>query len=222
MARSIKFTVLINLLTLFITICYAYAEMFNGVEFPNGKSSFADEWIEYIQGQNVSDNYNDPNTALGVPDYTNGKNAVSLGDQGVLTLKFTDNALTTSGDDSYDLWIFEVGNVIEPTKVEISKDGTNWIFVGKTGGGTKGIDIDSYLSSGVNLNDKYYYVKLTDLLPAQSTYPYAGADIDAVGAISSVNPVPISGTLPLLCSGMICFMAKRRKKTIKERERCSS
>lgn len=108
---------------------------------------------------------------------------------GEVVVKFTDNALTTSGDSELDLWIFEVGADIEPTDVFISQDGNAWISVGSTEGGARGINIDAFTQNGVVLGEKYSYVKLIDLLPSQSTSPWEGADIDAVGAISSTQAV---------------------------------
>jgi len=62
--------------------------------------------------------------------------------------------------------------------LEISKDGTDWIDVGKISGGTAQVDIGPF----VEANEPYYYVKLTDL-NTKSEIP--GADIDAIGAIGS-------------------------------------
>ena len=169
----------------------ASAEIYGGIDFPDGAVSFADEWILYEPTSNVLAPNNDPTAALGIPDFHIDSNGdVSLGDEGVLVLKFTDNSLTTSFDNSHDLRIFEVGDRIEPISVDISTNGLGWINVGNTGGGTYGIDIDAYISSGVVLGEKYSYVRLTDLLPHQSGSPWEGADIDAVGAISSAPPVP--------------------------------
>ena len=193
----------------------ANAEIYGGVDFPDGAISFADEWIFYQPTTDVHSPHNDPSAALGIPDYHSDSNYVSLGDEGVLILKFSDNSLTTSWDNSNDLWIFEIGSAIEPTSVDISTNGTNWINVGNTSGGTYGIDIDAYLSSGVVLGERYSYVKLTDLLPHQSGSPYEGADIDAVGAISSAPPVPIPGAVWLLgtgLAGLAGIRARRRKK----------
>jgi len=53
------------------------------------------------------------------------------------------------------------------------------------------------------------------LLPHQSGSPYEGADIDAVGAISSAPPVPIPGAVWLLgtgLAGLAGIRARRRKK----------
>ena len=194
-------------------ISLANAEIYRGVDFPEGAVSFADEWILYEPTAGVMPPYNDPSSALGVPDTPSGaENAVSLGDQGVLVLKFVDNSLTTSWDNRFDLWIFEVGSDIEPTSVDISINGLDWINVGNTNGGTSGIDIDAFLSSGVILGEKYSYVRLTDLLPHQSGSPYEGADIDAVGAISSTSPVPIPGAVWLLGSGFVGLIGLKYKK----------
>ena len=177
-------------LFMFVMANMVSAEIYGGIDFPNRAVSFVDEWVSYEPTTNVLPPYNDPSTALGIPDYSPGFNRVSLGDEGVLILKFTDNSLTTSGDDSYDLCIFEIGDQIESTSVTISTDGSGWIDVGNAAGGTSCIDIDAFISSGVVLGERYSFVMLTDLLPHQSGSPYEGADIDAVGAISSAPPVP--------------------------------
>jgi hypothetical protein len=166
------------------------ADEYRGIEFSQGSASFADSVVSYTPSSGVSSPYNNPANALGIPDYSQADdNFVSLGDAGVLICKFTDNSLTTSGDNSYDLWIFEIGDQIEPTSVAISTNGSDWINVGYTSGATSGIDIDAYINSGVVKQERYSFVKLTDLMPHQSGSPYEGADIDAVGAISSASPV---------------------------------
>ena len=183
---------------LFIMLCAmspVWAEEINGVEFPDGTASFADQVVSYQVGSgSVSDNVKVPAAALGAPDYylygdyDNNDNVtfVSLGEGGTLVLKFTDNSLTTSGDDSMDLWIFEIGPAVEATFVAISKDGTNWIDVGRVEGSVSGIDIDAYTQNGVVAGERYSYVRLIDVSTDKAT---DGADIDAVGAISSAAPV---------------------------------
>jgi len=211
-----KFRLLLVMFVSFFLTTNAMAEQYYGIEFPQGAASFADEVIYYQPTINVHETYSNPSHALGIPDfngnYYDGSTYVSLGDQGVLIVKFTDNALTTSSNNNMDLWIFEIGPAVEPTAVAISKNGTDWINVGQTEGSTRGVDIDAYLGSGVVLGDKYSYVKLTDLLPHQSDSPYEGADIDAVGAISSTSPaVPIPGAIWLLGSGLLSLIALRKK-----------
>ncbi|MFH2064126.1 MAG: PKD domain-containing protein [Pseudomonadota bacterium] len=193
MIQKLSF-LLFGLALIIISNGIANAEIYNGVEIESA-TSFADNVVDYIAGANVGAPYNDPAAALGAPDFTDNHNlpeyqvapfpSVSLGDAGSLTLRFTNNSLTTSGDAEIDLWFFEVGDQIESTAVSISKDATTWISVDNIGGATSGIDIDAYLDSGVELWGKYYYVKLTDLDEKKSGSPYAGADIDAVAALSN-------------------------------------
>ncbi len=174
---------------IFFISTLAHAELIQGIEFPDGAKSFADAVTSYSPGAGVTAAYQTPLKTLGVPDYSPYNGYAALGNQGTLVLRFLDNSLTTSGTSAHDLWIFEVGEDIEATSVYISQDGVSWIYVGATNGGTRGIDIDSYIGQGVVAGEKYSFVKLVDLAPNTSSSPYAGADIDAVAAISSAAPV---------------------------------
>ena len=146
------------------------------VYLPLGKLSFADQVIDYWHPENKN------NTAytIGEPDaYSTGMNSVmnahSLGLKGNLTVKFEDNALVDVNGP--DLYVFELGQ-IEPTNLEISKDGKNWISVGKISGGVAEVDIHDF----VKPNELYYYVRLTDL---ETSSGIPGADVDAIAAIGS-------------------------------------
>jgi len=181
----------IILLTLLMnTSVYANPLLVQGVSFPQGPISFADEVVEYGVGNGSKAPFDKPNAVIALPNgnvcKANKCPSFSLGKHGFITIKFNDNYLTTSGDSSDDLWIFEVGEVVESTAVEISKDGKQWVSVGKVEGATSGIDIDAYKANGVIDDTKYYYVKLTDL-KGESSSPYRGADIDAVAAISAAT-----------------------------------
>ncbi len=189
MKKSIS--VFVMILTIVFLNSTVFAQVYNRVEIPEGESAFADEVISYTDDPAVGDAYDNPDDALGTPDYNEATESgqVSLGDNGSIVLKFTDNALTTSGNSDDDLWIFEVGEV-EPGDIEISKNGSTWISVGSIAGSTSGIDIDAYLGSGVELWGKYSYVRITDAGGGVTTgQPYPGVDVDAVAAISSVAPV---------------------------------
>ncbi|WP_166967515.1 OmpA family protein [Yeosuana marina] len=146
------------------------------VYLPLGKLSFADRVVEV----NHPENKKTANYSLGEPDaYTTGINSVmnvhSMGLKGILIVKFEDNALVNVNGP--DLYVFELGQ-IEPTNLEISKDGKKWISVGKISGGVAEVDIHDF----VKPDELYYYVRLTDL-DTKSGIP--GADVDAIAAIGS-------------------------------------
>ncbi|AFY75796.1 hypothetical protein Ple7327_0331 [Pleurocapsa sp. PCC 7327] len=194
----------------FVKEMVAPVTTFYGVDFPAGEVSFADtivsyEPIIYLNDDrlpNVQEPFNNAVSALGAPNSTDpqhpfaslsARHDVSLGLGGSLTLRFTNNALTGSGNSDLDLWIFEAGERTESVFVEISKDGKTWHAVGRTDKKRSGIDIDAF---GWGPEDYFAYVRLTDD-PEEGEHDgiwnngewvgWGGADIDAVGAISSVS-----------------------------------
>lgn len=196
----------------------ASATVFHGVDFPDGSVSFADSVVLYDPafggGATPTATYRDTSQALGIPNYPEGTDPeyVSLGAGGRIVLRFTDNSLTGSGDAALDLWIFEVGPDVEDTFVDISKDGSVWFSVGKVFGATSGIDIDAY---GFGTSDFFSFVRLTDdIKEGDTTGVTVGADIDAVGAISSAPPVnvPEPAVLGLLAVGFAGMVYQRQKR----------
>ncbi len=178
---------LIPVLSLGLLPLTALAETYGGVEFPDGAVSFADAVIDFSPSINGSGNpccqYIDPLKALGEPELSTTDFSVSLGEGGTLTLAFTDNLLTGSGDDAEDLWVFEVGTLVESLFLEISADGLNWFALGQISGAVSGVDIDAF---GFGPEDAFSFVKLRDDPTQTGTNgPQLGADIDAVGAIST-------------------------------------
>lgn len=164
----------------------------DGVTFPQGNISFADEVVSYTPGSPAPTHpYRGAENALGLPDY-NGLTTcssqadctdVSLGSGGTLVVRFTDNVLTGSGNSDPDLWIFETGPQVEDMFVEISQDGRSWHSIGAIGGGKSGVDIDAF---GFGPTSSFAYVRLTDDPDKGGrSGPTVGADIDAVGAIST-------------------------------------
>jgi hypothetical protein len=193
-----------------IAFAETYTFQIDGEDVEIDTTSFADEVYDYALGANTESPYNDPLSTLGIPEGTpvsagtvpiRPNESLSLGDGGELILEFTDNAFTTSGDDTADIWVFEVGSFIEGTDVSISKedDPFDWKLIGTIGGSTYGVDIDAHLGSGVELWEQYKYVKLNDLNNGLSPSPYAGADIDAVAAIS--NEILIDTHTPVAVTG---------------------
>ena len=165
---------------------------YDGIDFPGGDISFADVVVIYepnLGGTPPTDpNYMDETAALGAPDYDSPNGSVSLGSGGRITLQFTDNVLTGSGDDGFDLHVFEIGPDVEDTFVEISKDGSDFVSVGKVFGSTSSIDIDAF---GFGISDLFYFVRLTDdPNEGERSGSTVGADIDAVGAITTMAPPP--------------------------------
>ncbi len=166
----------------------ASAVEYGGVEFPEGDISFADVVAAYEpvikSGEPIAE-VRDPAEALGPPDFESGQeNFVSLGDGGTITVRFTDNALMPGGDPAPDLWIFEIGPDVEDTFIEVSTDGETFVSVGKVFGSTSGVDLDAM---GFEPSDRFFFVRLTDDTDeGQQRGATVGADIDSVGAISTV------------------------------------
>ena len=204
-------TPLLSIGLLFTVSVSSQAELIGGVEFPNGEISFADRFFDYDTG------IASPDPSVQVPDYAIGipnNQSLSLGRGGSVVLEFVDNRLTGSGDNSLDLWIFEIGPDVEDTFVEVSTDGSIWTAVGKVFGATSGIDIDAF---GFDISSALRFVRLTDdPNEGQRRGFYVGADIDAVGAISTIaapdpdpDPVNAPSVFALLALSSLLLVRKR-------------
>ena len=122
-----------------------------------------------------------------------------------------DNALTGSDNSDIDLWVFEVGGEIEDTFIEISTDGIVWSPVGKVFGSVAGVDIDAF---GFGSGDTFPFVRLTDDTDedSQCCNNSLGADIDAVGAISTVvRNVPSLSPIAIALLGTLMGLAGYRR-----------
>jgi hypothetical protein len=187
-------------------------------------SSFADAVVSYqpgLAGASPSAGFQGPENSLGAPDYTGANSCattaacdfVSLGVGGALVLRFTDNVLTGSGTSADDLWIFEIGPDVEDTTVDVSVDGTTWFSVGAVTGSTRGIDIDAF---GFGTSSAFSYVRLIDVANEGDTFGASvGADIDAVGAISTravTGGVPEPATWALMIAGFGMAGARLRRR----------
>ncbi len=131
--------------------------------------------------------YRDSIQCLHEPNYKNYQtpNFISLGCGGSLTVEFTDNGFMNLPGD--DLYLFEVGPSQEPAKVEISQNGTDWLYAGKIAGGKSSIDLSKV---GIDDETVFYFLRITDLKDLCKSKS-AGADIDAIGAINSVIKLTI-------------------------------
>ncbi len=175
---------------------FRQTRIFQGVEFPNGVNSFADRVIFPSSDNNIS------TRILGIPNSNEGgllsfifpsnSNLVLKQGESVI-IKFSNNLLTGSGDAKPDLWVFTRGNPSTSLFVEVSKDPgidlKQWQPVGKVNPANGGINIDDF---GWGKNDFFSYVRLTNESLKGSDQPIPDIELDAVGAISSVNLISSS------------------------------
>ena len=159
------------------------------VDFPAGDVSFADRVVSLRTAAGpgpIPTLVQNGNEALGAPDYESDVEsaAVALGGGGQLTVEFVDNLLTSDGDASPDLAVFEVDAQVEAVAIEVSSDGVLWEHVGLSSGGVSLIDLDAH---GFDANARLRFVRITDdSSDPPGEQPTPGADIDAVGAITTV------------------------------------
>ena len=216
-----------------IVVETAMAVPFGGIEFPQGAGSFADAVILYDPLFNggptpTNPDFTDPRASLGVPDFNgNPSGSVSLGRGGILELGFTDNVLTNSGDEGFDLHIFEIGPDVEDTFVAIrptaatvglldplgDTNADGFFEVGKVFGSTSSLDIDAFFPGFLTGALAFDAVQMIDDLgEGGSSGATVGADIDAVGAISS-TPTQVSEpyTFLLISFGLVgIFLVKEK------------
>jgi OmpA-OmpF porin, OOP family len=156
---------------------------------PQAQVSFADEVVSFVPGREpAAPIASEPKSTLGAPDAGSGPTFLSLGCNGVLTLRFVDNALIDVKGP--DLYVFEIGPAVEATAVAISDDNRQWIDLGRIEGSTRAVDISASVSAG----ETFQYVRLTNLSTVcGGTSP--GADIDALAAIGSARRIGLDAAL---------------------------
>ena len=123
----------------------------------------------------------DPDNILGPPYDENGKGngCYVLGNYGWIVLEFGVDIVDNEG---MDIYVFEIGNEVEPTKVEVSVDGSEWIYVGDADGALSGVDLAGKVPEGA----RYHYVRITDL-GTDNNRDWPGADINAVAGLNVKN-----------------------------------
>jgi anti-sigma regulatory factor (Ser/Thr protein kinase) len=178
--------------------------VFQGIYFNRGAKAFADEIVNknnLIPGHVA---------VLGIPNsrrfgflflLASHPNDVTLYPGEQITVRFTDNLLTGSGDSQPDLQIFGENQSPNFLEVEISKDKSKWLSLGRITPPTS-IDIDRF---GADKDDFFAYVRLT--------YPHQNHEqspspiyIDAIGAISSVSLLSIPNTWELVSNAALTIV----------------
>lgn len=170
--------------------------------------SYADVVIQYISGCPVPDP--EPEGALGVGDWVgtgiDGPEIVYLGQGGSIKLGFTNNVLTNSGSAAPDIFVFEVGPLVEAsniglrpedaaTEVELIAngvpdiDGDGFFEFGTISGNTASIDIDAVIPGYAGGALRFNAVEIVDVDDSPCSGGTPGADIDAVCALTSL-PAP--------------------------------
>jgi len=178
----------------------AQSASYGGVSFPIGDRAFADRVAEYISASCVRDAFDDPEEALGPPDAKSDgcqgcggcdANAVSLGFRlsdldirGHLILEFVDNTLLDGPGN--DLFVYITNG--KPCRVEISADGSQYIFVGVTVGYPGAIDIGPFVTAGT----QFRFVRLSDVPSDEDHSSCPGSSIDAVGAMGPEEAIAVA------------------------------
>ena len=151
----------------------------NEITIPGGADSCATRIVSFTHGEKwTSDKLAmDPMDVLGLPDYDKyaDANYVTLGAGGSIVLQFNIEIFDGEGNDIY---IFEIGPDVEPTKVEVSSDLQTWIYVGDADGSLSGVDLKGKIAD----DECFRYVRITDIGMTGGGYP--GADIDAVAGLN--------------------------------------
>jgi len=151
----------------------------NVVVIPYGAKSCVSKVISFTHGEPWTSKagWQDPENIIGVPVGDVEGEVVTLGIGGEIVVEF--DVYITDGEGN-DIYVFEVGPDVEATKVEVSADLRNWVYVGDADGSISGVDIKGKVPAGA----KYRYARITDIKGQSSTW--SGADLDAVAVIHPV------------------------------------
>jgi hypothetical protein len=160
--------------------------IYEGIRFADGDAAFADEIVAFAPGASIEPNQHaDPSKILGAPDgeYVSLGYSDPLFTIGCVTVKFTDNYVTGSGDSRPDLYVFERLSAPEEVFVWLSEDGdTRGVLAGRSTGTVSGIDIDFAIPDAVNRQFRYAIISSTSNIVSETVIGAPGPDIDAVGA----------------------------------------
>jgi outer membrane protein OmpA-like peptidoglycan-associated protein len=168
-----------------------YGQGRRAICLPFGAASFADSVVSFAPGARPSEDvWAQPQYVLGEPDYTRttAPGFLSLGCDGVLVVRFDDNALVDV--DGPDLYVFEIGPAVEATELAVSVDGRTWLEVGRIEGARAELD----LTGTIDPADVYRYVRLTNRSRTCGGR-HSGADIDAIAAVGSALRVALDAAV---------------------------
>lgn len=165
-------------------VSFSYAQDYeftdrNGTKLIVPEGAWASRVVSFTPGDPWTDHEEnkDPNTVIGM--YNKDKPDLCMGAHGVLVLEFNINIFD---GDGLDIYVFETGDWVEATKVEVSSDLSTWYDVGTASGSTAGIDLNGKVPAG----SKFRYVRLTDKDGRKGDWP--GADIKAVSGLN-IKPI---------------------------------
>jgi len=151
--------------------------------------------ISFVPGNPIAAQPVDPQAALGPPDcqsHSQMERFVALGQGGTLVVEFVDAWLSDRA--GADLKIVEIGPLAEPFEVAVSRDGKQWIEVGRAKGADSEIDLAPFVRPG----DRFRFVRIVDAKSINvSSNRWPGADIDAVGALHSVPDRQLTARYPM-------------------------
>jgi hypothetical protein len=152
-----------------------------------GVDAFAQNVLHYREGPSAS--FTNPQAALGPPDASVDRGAVSLGTDGVLQLGFGDCVAGNSGDDDGDLRIYARGADLELTVIglvptaesrELLASPDFVVVVGHVDVTTHELDLDARFEGFDPGELTFSSVVLAGDRP--------GADIDAVELLAPADP----------------------------------
>ena len=178
--------------------------------------AFADVVVEYLPecADDIDRLLSQPDKILGPPNFEGpdvnftlfGDGFVSLGEGGEITVAFTDNVLTNSGDRQPDLWVYEIGEAVQSIIIEVrpansdtedrllaagftDSDVDTFYQLDTLEGSTTFLDIDGVLP-GLGFGELVFdQLRIIDVMEQECLGNGApGADIDAICALSSIPP----------------------------------
>lgn len=195
-----------------VSAAAAQPTTYAGVTFPAGDVSFADRAVWYLGADCIVEALNNSYEILGPPDCAGpccvacggcGLCSLNLGSRlsesdqrGSVVVEFIDNRLVDVVGD--DLFIFITNG--RSVRVEISRDGIGFTYVGEARGHPTGIDIAPYASSGA----EFRFVRLSDVPSDAGQCP--GPAVDAVGAMGVLSATrSAEGVLEILSGGELAI-----------------